>query len=331
MNDDPVAVRLAASGELSARVEALRARLAACDLCPHACGVDRLTGEVGRCRTGALAHIASVCDHHGEEPVLSGAGGAGTVFVAGCNLRCVYCQNHQISQQAISAFPVYTPEQLADAFLDLQARGCRNLDWVSPTHVVPQLVEALALAIPRGLRLPVVYNSNGYDSIDTLRLLDGIIDIYLPDLKYTDASPATRFSGVPGYPDIALTAIREMYRQVGDLELDAEDIARRGVIVRHLVLPNNLAGTREALRRLAEEVSPTITVSLMAQYYPTHRAERVPELARTITAEEYEDALDAFADAGLENGWAQELDEAPESYRPDFDVEHPFSAGDAAV
>lgn len=315
---------LAATGELDQRVQTLHARLSACDLCPHACGVDRLAGETGRCGGGALARIAAVCDHHGEEPALSGLRGAGTVFAAGCNLRCLYCQNHQISQGAVGSFPTYTTTQLAAAFLGLQQQGCHNLDWVSPSHVAPQLVAALAAAIEDGLRLPVVYNSNGYDGLTTLRALDGVVDIYLPDLKYADDARARALSGAPGYPEIALAAIQEMFRQVGDLVLDADGVAVRGVIVRHLVLPDDLAGTRIALRRLAEEISPTITVSLMAQYYPTHRAAEVPALARTLTVAEYDAALEAFAEAGLENGWAQEPHEAPDTYRPDFDETHPF-------
>ncbi|HEY3415344.1 MAG TPA: radical SAM protein [Armatimonadota bacterium] len=322
----PAAVALAASGELAERARQIVARLAECDLCPHDCRSNRLNGKLGRCRTGALAHVASVCDHHGEEPVLSGERGAGTVFFAGCNLRCVYCQNQQISRQTAGQYPAYTAGQLADAFLQLQALGCHNLDLVSPTHVVAQVVEALARAIPRGLRLPVVYNTNAFETLSTLALLDGIVDIYLPDLKYADDESGRQFSGASGYPDIAIAAIREMYRQVGDLQLDNDGIARRGVIVRHLVLPNRLAGTREALRRLAEEVSPTITVSLMAQYYPTELAAGIPALSRTLTAEEYDEALDAFEEAGLENGWQQELAYAPGTYRPDFRDAHPFEA-----
>ena len=322
--DVPRALSLACKGELQRRVQHLRARLALCDICPHLCRINRLAGEVGRCGIAAHARIAAVCDHHGEEPVLSGNRGAGTVFVAGCNLRCCYCQNFQISQQQIDSYPLYDAPALAHAFLDVQARGCHNLSWVSPSHVVPQLLEGLQLAIEDGLRLPLVYNSNGYDALDTLRLLDGVVDIYLPDLKYADAQVAARLSGAPDYPDIALAAIREMYRQVGELRLDADGLAIRGVIVRHLVLPGRLAGSREALRRLAEEVSPLVTVSLMAQYYPAHRADQFPGLMRTITAEEYEDALDAFGEAGLENGWTQELHEAPESYQPDFRDDHPF-------
>jgi putative pyruvate formate lyase activating enzyme len=309
--------------DVGAVAAALTARLEACDICPHACGVNRLVGALGRCGIGAQARVASVCDHHGEEPALSGTGGAGTIFVAGCNLRCVYCQNCQISQGDLAAFPAYDADALADAYLSLQARGCHNLAWVSPTHVTPQLVAALAIARARGLTLPVVYNSNGYDRVDVLRLLDGVIDIYLPDLKYADDDVAVRLSGAPGYADTALAAIREMYRQVCDLETDDDGIARRGVIVRHLVLPGNLSGTRDALRRLAEDVSPTVTVSLMAQYYPAHRAATIPALNRLITADEYDDALDAFGEAGLENGWAQEP-AAPDTYRPDFTDGHPF-------
>lgn len=310
--------------KISARAEALLHHLERCDICPHNCGVNRLAGEIGRCGIGARARVASACDHHGEEPALSGTRGSGTVFVACCNLRCLFCQNHQISQGKLNEYPESTREELAAAYLRLQALGCHNLNWVSPSHVVPQLVDGLAAAVAGGFSLPVVYNSNSYDSLSTLELLDGIVDIYLPDFKYADGDVARRLSAAPDYPAHALAAIREMYRQVGDLEIDDDGIARRGVIVRHLVLPDDLSGTREVLRLLADEVSSTITVSLMAQYYPTHRAHTVPSLARTITAAEYDAALDAFADAGLENGWAQEPLEAPETYRPDFDEAHPF-------
>ncbi len=312
--------------ELALRAGILREMLRCCTLCPHRCGVNRLAGELGRCRTGARARVASSCAHHGEEPCLSGERGAGTIFLAGCNLQCVYCQNHQISQGDLTAFPEVSAEQLADIMLHLQEIGCQNLDWVSPTHVVPQLVGALALARAKGLNLPVVYNSNGYEELATLQLLEGIVDIYLPDLKYADTAAAAQYSAAPGYPDIALRAIREMYRQVGGLAVNAAGVATRGVIVRHLVLPHNIAGSRTALRRLAEEVSPDITVSLMAQYYPTHRALKYPELARQLTAAEYEAALDAFADAGLENGWAQDVATAPDSYQPDFTRETPFES-----
>lgn len=316
--------------EMPARTHALHARLAACDLCPHRCGVNRLAGEVGRCGIGAVARVASTCDHHGEEPAISGTRGSGTVFVAGCNLRCVYCQNHQISQGGTTDYPEYDANGLADLFLDLQRRGCHNINWVSPTHVVPQLLEGMACAMARGLSLPLVYNSNGYEEISVLELLDGVVDIYLPDLKYADDAVARDLSDAPRYPEVAISAIREMYRQVGPLELDDDGIAHHGLIVRHLVLPERLAGTRRALRRLAREVSPEVTVSLMAQYYPAHRAHTIAALSRTITVAEYDAALDAFADAGLQYGWSQEPRDAPDTYRPDFTADnHPFKSREA--
>jgi putative pyruvate formate lyase activating enzyme len=307
--------------------DGLTERLKACDICPHRCGVNRLRGDIGRCGIGAQCRVASWCDHNGEEPAISGTQGSGTIFAAGCNLKCVYCQNYQISQGEIGKYDTYSAQKLADIMLELQERGCHNINLVSPTHVMPQFVSALALAVRDGLNLPVVYNSNGYDNVDVLNQLDDVVDIYLPDLKYADSAIATELSSASNYPDIAIAAIGEMYRQKGALVTDDNDIAISGVIVRHLVLPGNLSGSREILSRLADEVSPDITVSIMAQYFPTHRAieyEQFP-LHRTITADEYEEAIDAFADAGLENGWAQELSEAPENYQPDFDKEiHPF-------
>lgn len=283
-----------------------------------------MRGEMGCCGVECLARVASFCAHHGEEPVLSGTRGAGTVFFTGCNLHCVYCQNHQISQPEQQTAPEYNSEALAEVYLALQQQGCHNLEWVSPSHLVPQLVEALAIALQRGFHLPLVYNTNAYDQVSTLQLLQGLVDIYLPDLKYADPTVAMQLSGAPNYPDIAIQAIQEMYRQVGDLALDDNGLARQGVIVRHLVLPNRLAGTREILQRLSDEVSPTITVSLMAQYYPTHLAMNMPMLQHFVTVAEYDEALDAFVEVGLENGWAQELLTAPDYYQPDFTETHPF-------
>lgn len=321
----PPVGQLATADKLREQAHMLWQRLATCDICPHQCGVNRLQGEIGRCGVGRLARVASFCDHHGEEPVLSGTRGAGTVFLAGCNLHCVYCQNHQISQPEMQTAPEYSCEALAEVYLALQQQGCHNLAWVSPTHLVPQLVDALLIAMQHGFQLPVVYNTNGYDQVDTLHLLRGMIEIYLPDLKYADPTVAMQLSGAPNYPDVAMLAIQEMYRQVGNLTLDDNGLARQGVIVRHLVLPNGLAGTRAILQRLADEVSPTITVSLMAQYYPTHHAKIMSLLQRTITVAEYDEALEAFTEAGLENGWAQELQSAPENYQPDFNETHPFA------
>ena len=322
--DLPAAVLLAKSGELSDRVKQLLLRLEDCDICPHLCRVNRLKGDIGKCGIANLAQVAASCAHHGEEPVLSGKNGAGNVFLTGCNLRCCYCQNYQISSPGRDDFPSYNADALAAIFLELQAEGCHNISWVSPSHVVPQLLAALEVAISQGLLLPLVYNSNGFDSLSTLKLLDGVVDIYLPDYKYADHRVAARLSGADNYPDIALQAIVEMFRQVGPLIIDENGLAKRGLIVRHLVLPGGLSGSRRALKRLADEISPDITVSLMAQYYPASHARGMPELARTITVSEYEEALDAFADSGLENGWAQELSEAPDYYQPDFHQANPF-------
>ncbi len=263
-------------GELARRTAALHARLPACDLCPHRCGLIGTRarwGAAGSARRRTSRPFAIIM---GRSRPFPARGGRARCLLAGCNLCCVYCQNCQISQGMPEEYPVYSAEALAVAFLALQERGCHNVNWVSPTHVSAQLAAALALAVPRGFSLPIVYNSNGYESLSALALLDGIVDIYLPDLKYADAEIAQWLSAAPDYPDIAIAAIREMFRQVGALQLDEEGIARRGVIVRHLVLPQKLAGSREILRRLAEEVSPEVTVSLMAQYYPAHRAGDVP-------------------------------------------------------
>ena len=319
------------SGELERRAQRLGKRLASCDICPRACGVNRLEGQPGGfCHSGRLPIVASFCDHHGEEPALSGRCGSGTIFFGNCNLSCLFCQNHQISQDwehqeqnRISC------ERLAEYMLTLQEMSCHNINLVSPSHFVPQIVRAITLAVPLGLRLPLVYNSNGYDSMETLKELDGIIDIYLPDLKYADEKTAMRLSQSKGdYVATARSAIKEMRRQVGRLELDSEGVAIKGLIVRHLILPQNLAGTGESLKWLAEEVSRNVTLSLMSQYYPRHRALSMPQLLRTITREEYAAALKAMREARLEEGWAQELDAAGH-YLPDFAREgHPFALKD---
>lgn len=311
--------------ELLQRAERLTARLSACDICPRRCGVNRLKGELGFCHSGALPIVASYCAHRGEEPAISGTRGSGTIFFANCNLRCVFCQNYQISQewQKQQANEV-SVETLAGYMLELQAQGCHNLNLVSPSHFVPQILQALALAVPKGFNLPLVYNTNSYDRLETLRELDGVIDIYLPDIKYAADEMAQRYSQAPGYVASARQAIKEMYRQCGELRLDADDLARSGVIVRHLILPGNIAGSGELLDWLAQEVSLDVTVSLMSQYHPTHHATRFPEIDRHINQQEYDGVMAALDAAGLENGWVQDMD-APQNYLPDFDKEgHPF-------
>ncbi|MFH0941692.1 MAG: radical SAM protein [Chloroflexota bacterium] len=309
------------SGELKRRLERLEARLGACDLCPRECGTNRLMGEPGFCRAGYLPSVAVTCAHFGEEPALSGTKGSGTVFFSGCNMRCLYCQNHQISQGRVA---LKTGEMdfdaLAEKLLRLQAEGCHNINFVSPSHFVPQMVRAVLKAVPLGLKLPLVYNSGGYDSVATLKELRGVIDIYLPDLRYADESRARKLSRAPDYPARAHAAIQEMFRQVGELKVDGNGLAERGLVVRHLVLPNGLAGSRKSLEWLAREVSPSVTVSLMSQYRPAHRAPRHPLLSRQISYEEYREAAGLLEEFGITNGWVQAMDSA-ESYLPDFERE----------
>jgi len=283
--------------ELGRRARAARARLASCDICPRECGVDRLGDERDACQTGRWALVSSVGPHFGEESPLVGARGSGTVFFAGCNLACRFCQNADISQLTHGE-PVEAAE-LARMMLAVQGMGCHNLNLVTPTHVTAQILEALVVAVERGLELPIVYNCGGYESLETLRLLDGIVDIYMPDLKYMSAGPGERLSGVPDYPEVAQAALKEMQRQVGELTVDEQGVSRRGLLVRHLVLPDGLAGTAEAMRFLAEEISPGTYVNVMDQYRPCHLVIGDPQLGRRLTAREHADALQAALDAGL--------------------------------
>jgi putative pyruvate formate lyase activating enzyme len=289
---------LAQSGELAERVVQLDSLLAPCRVCPRDCAVDRWV-ELGDCATGAEATVASWHPHLGEEPPISGIFGSGTVFLANCNLRCVYCQNHDISQRTRSfRYSTLSTEQLARRFLDLQERGCHNINWVSPSHQAPQLVRALAHAAERGLSIPIVYNTNAYDSVETLQLLDGLIDIYMPDLKYASAEAGERLSDVPDYPSRARAALTEMYRQIGDRwEANGSGVLRRGILIRILVLPNDLAGVRDTFRWIAETLSENLTVSLMAQYHPANTATTnggYADLARPLSLPEWREATAAL-------------------------------------
>jgi putative pyruvate formate lyase activating enzyme len=322
----PGYIELYHSGELAHRAEALEARLAACDICPLKCGVNRLEDKQGFCHSGYQPVISSFCAHHGEEPALSGTRGSGTIFFGNCNMRCVYCQNYQISQNHHAQLLNKTDCQtLAKRMLYLQDElGCHNINFVSPSHFVPQIIKALLEAVRGGLHLPLVYNTGGYDSIETIRMLDGIFEIYLPDIRYSSDSTALKYSGIPDYAANNRQAIQEMYRQVGDLQMDENEIAYRGMIVRHLILPGGLSGSEQSLTWLAREVSPGITLSVMSQYYPCHQALKMPELSRTITYQEYSAVVNLLDELGLENGWLQEMD-APANYLPDFSrKEHPF-------
>ena len=320
----PSYLALLENGELRQRAEALLKRLESCQVCPRHCRVKRLEDKRAVCRTGRYAEVASSCLHHGEEPCISGERGSGTVFFAHCNLECLFCQNFQISRDWDEGRGATSPRKLAEIYLDLERQGAHNLNWVSPSHVVPQAVEALVLAAERGFRLPVVYNSNGYDDVETLRLLEGIVDIYMPDLKYADEKTASELSKAVGYPSNAQAAIREMWRQTGPLTLDAGGLATRGLLVRHLVLPEGLSQTKEVLAFLAGALGKGAAVSLMAQYFPASRAATHPRLGRTITADEWEEALDALDASGIEEGFVQDPS-ASSHYTPDFQKPgHPF-------
>jgi putative pyruvate formate lyase activating enzyme len=301
---EPSYMALYQSGELAQRIEAAWAMLAHCELCPHRCGVDRLHGERGVCRMGDRAKVSSWNLHAWEEPPISGARGSGTIFFSGCTGRCRFCQNYPISQ--LDHGGVVGVERLAGMMLELQRKGAHNINFVTPTHFMPHILAALPYAIRGGLRLPLVYKTSGYERVEALRLLDGVIDLWLPDAKYADDATARRLSGFRGYVGHNRAALREIYRQVGaDLGMDGEGLAVRGMIIRHMVLPGGLAGTAEVLRWIAGALSPQVSVSLMDQYFPAHRALGDPILGRKLTWEEYQAALKAFDDAGLEGGWRQ--------------------------
>ncbi len=303
----PGYVVLHRSGELQRRAEEAWESLTHCELCPHRCGVNRLLGERGRCRSGADPKVASWNLHPWEEPPISGTRGSGTIFFSGCTGRCLFCQNYPISQMGVGQ--EVSVERLAEMMLELQHKGAHNINLVTPTHWVAAVLKALPHAVEEGLRLPLLYNTSGYERVETLRLLDGVIDIWLPDAKYADDETARRLSGLPDYVRHNRAALREMFRQVGDeLLLDEEGIARRGMIVRHLVLPGGLAGTAEVMRWLAENLSPRLHVSLMDQYFPAYRSLNHPLLGRKITVEEYEEAFASLVAAGLEEGWVQDHD-----------------------
>jgi putative pyruvate formate lyase activating enzyme len=294
----PAYLALAASGELAKRAETAYRHLEDCDLCARYCRVNRRKGIEGAvCRTGERAVVASSGAHHGEEDPLRGWAGSGTIFFSWCNLRCVFCQNWDISQRGVGR--EVEPRAIADMMLALQAQGCHNINFVSPSHAVAQIIAAVADAAARGLRLPLVYNTGGYDSPEALALLEGIVDIYMPDMKYGDSALARKYSKVRNYAEVNRAAVKEMHRQVGDLVLDENGIARRGLLVRHLVMPHGIAGTEAVLAFLADEISTNTYLNLMDQYRPYHRAREFPEIAQPITRAEYREALAIAARHGL--------------------------------
>ncbi len=296
---EPAYLALYRSGELARRVEEARALLASCEVCPRNCRINRLADETKICRIGRYARVASAFPHFGEEDPLRGWRGSGTIFFSGCNLRCVFCQNWDISQQPTG--PELRPEELAAVMLRLQEVGCHNINWVTPEHVVPQILEALLIAVEEGLRLPIVYNTSAYDSMHSLRLLDGIVDIYMPDFKFWSRERARRYLKAPDYPEVARQVIKEMHRQVGVLKMNEQGLARRGVLLRHLVMPGMLEETRAILTWVARELSPDTYVNVMAQYRPEYQVSdsKYPEINRPLTLDEYREALRIAEEVGL--------------------------------
>jgi putative pyruvate formate lyase activating enzyme len=297
---EPGYVALWRSGELARRAERAIAMLDRCRVCPRDCDADRTHDELGLCNVGRRARVSTFFAHFGEEDCLRGWMGSGTIFFSFCNLRCQFCQNWETSQDGQGE--IVDAGELASMMIELQRRGCHNINFVTPEHVVPQLLEALPIAIERGLRLPIVYNTSAYDSLDSMALMDGIVDIYMPDFKYWEARPSAKILKAKDYPDVARRVIREMHRQVGDLVIDDDGLARRGLLVRHLVMPGGVDDTARILRWLHDEVSPATYVNVMDQYHPDGavlRDGKLPELNRPITVDEYRRALAAARDAGL--------------------------------
>jgi putative pyruvate formate lyase activating enzyme len=326
----PRYLTLLKTGELARRVDELEAMLASCTVCPKDCGNDRLNDEIAACYSGRLPIVSSYTAHFGEEPCLSGTRGAGNIFFGNCNLRCVYCQNYQISQTwREQKKNEITHERLAEMMLELQERGCHNIGFVSPTHFAPQMARAILIAAEKGLKLPIVYNTNAYDSVEVLKLLDGIVDVYLPDLKYADSDAGFQYSKVRDYARHARAAIKEMSRQMGTgLVFDDEGILERGLLIRLLVLPNDIADLENNLRWIRDELGPKQAISLMAQYYATNKAATDPRyilLSRKISEGEWFEAVSLLDELGMEEGFMQEYEGASHYYRPDFtDREQPF-------
>ncbi|MBD3383193.1 MAG: radical SAM protein [candidate division Zixibacteria bacterium] len=289
--------------DVKARVRSLLSRLSDCDLCPRQCRVDRTAGERGICEQTDQIRISSANLHFGEEPPISGNRGSGTIFLSGCNLKCSYCQNYPISQMGHGKN--ISPLGLVDRMLELENRGAHNINFVTPTHYSARIAEAIMTARKRGLKVPIVWNSSGYDSVDVLECLEGMVEVYMPDMRYGESEPARCYSNAPDYPEVNREAISEMYRQVGTLEVDSNGIARRGLLIRHLVLPNKLSATDKIFEFIAEEISTETHISLMSQYFPAYRAHEFEMISRRITKKEYLIAKRLMEKYNLTNGWIQ--------------------------
>lgn len=323
----PSYIKLFESSELRERVEKAYKILESCNCCPHDCKTNRINNEYGICASGFLPIVSSYTPHFGEEPVLSGSRGAGNIFFGNCNLKCIYCQNYEISQNWKSEINNEVSfERLAEIMIELQNRGCHNIGLVSPTHFSASILKSIYLAVQKGLNLPIIYNSNGYDSVEMLKLYNGVIDIYLPDFKYGNDEYGRKYSNAEYYYEYTCAAIKEMYRQVGDELIYDGDVIIRGLIIRHLVLPNGLAESEKVFKFIAEELSTKIHISLMSQYYPTNKAFKEILLDRKLKESEYERTVELLYKYNLENGWIQEL-ESNNFYQPNFikDRINPFN------
>lgn len=292
------------SGRLKEIADQAMNLLASCVICPRKCKVNRLKDEKGFCKTGALPIVFSHMAHHGEEPPISGSRGSGTIFFSHCNMACLYCQNYEFSQKG--GGKESTPEELAAIMIELQDSGCHNINFVTPTHVMPQILKALLIAIPKGLHIPLVYNTSGYELPEMIKMLEGIFDIYLPDLRYADEKYALQYSAAPDYPACSQNSVKEMHRQAGVAQFDKYGIIEKGVIIRRLVLPDNIAGTEKIMKFIAEELSKDTYISLMSQYTPYYKAKDDAKLSRRLSFEEYEKAQQSMQSYGLHNGWVQE-------------------------
>jgi putative pyruvate formate lyase activating enzyme len=292
------------NGNLEKIIQKAWDKLESCCICPRKCGVNRLKNEKGYCRTGLRPKVCSFMAHHGEEPPISGKAGSGTIFFSGCNMACVYCQNYEFSQQGEGR--EVDSSQLASFMLQLQKSGCHNINLVTPTHVMPQILKGLSLAIPGGLKIPLVYNTSGYELPEIIHLLEEIVDIYLADMRYADPDFSIKYSDARDYPKYNQEAVRQMHRQVGVAQIDNQGIIKKGVIIRHLVLPQRIAGTQEIMRFIARQISQETYISLMSQYNPYYQAQKFKEISRRVTAEEYLEAQATMNKLGLYNGWTQD-------------------------
>lgn len=289
-----------------------------CEICPHKCKIDRTKNQVGRCKSKDTVKVALASIHNFEEPCISGRNGSGTVFFSNCNLSCEFCQNYEISQQGLGK--EISIERLVEIFIEQQLRGADNINLVSPTSYAVQIIEAIKIAKNNGLKIPIIYNTNGYENIETLKLLEGYIDIYLPDLKYAENDLAKKYSKIENYFEIATSAIKEMYRQVGKNEYDENGIIKAGIIIRHLILPNHTENSKKVLKWIAENMPKNITVSVMAQYFPTYKAKEIKDINRKITKYEYQKIENYLYSLDLENGYIQEMGNNEEIYVPKWEI-----------